>query len=345
MTTIVSWTLCGSGRAEEAMAALESVANLVDRHMVVDTSPVGTPPLYVASTGFATSVVLRWPWLDDFAAARNSALGFAADMGAEWGLMLDSDERVICPDPQELRLFLAWLPADVDIALAHHDDGSHTRERFFRLPHRNQFVGRTHETIVGNKVIIPREIIRWTELPKSPKQLRAKFLRDVDFLRAGLIDDPANGAAHYYLGETLQALGQHDEAINEFRAHNRLSQWEEGRAWACFKAAESYHALKQPYRVLECAAQGLVHDAGMAELYWIAATACWAQAAETVAQGVDVRKAWEWVEQARCWGEVARVHGAGSDAERRRVGKRDIRGLDSGVTEVLEAVRKLGGPS
>lgn len=340
---IIATILAGPAAPPMIGQALKGADYAADVNLVIETTPDRSEALR-AGLG-ETDILQRWPWCDDYAAARNASLDIAGKHpGASWMMMVDPDETVICPDPAALRAFLAALPPEVDMVLAFHRDGSHTRERLFRLPQRNRFVGRTHETIGGNKVLAPRDLIVWDELPKTPEQLRAKFTRDADMLRADIADDPKNGAAHYYLGETLQSLGHHEEAIEHFRQHNALATWEEGRAWACFKAAESYFALGQPYRVLECAAQGLVHDAGMAELYWIAAVACWAEAAKVCEAQGDARKAWEWVEQARCWGEVARVHGAGSKAEGRRVGKRDLRGLGPGVDEVLAAVRALGEP-
>lgn len=345
---IVSWTLAGPGTAPIIGDALRSVAPIADARLVVWTGPDPEMPSdfldALDGVGELGVNVHWWPWRDDFGAARNTGLDTATMCGADFSCMVDTDERVICPDPASLRAWIESLPRDVEVVLVMHEDGSHSRERFFRAGSDRRFRGRTHETIDGVKVLAPRSLIQWSDLPKSADKLRDKFERDISLLRADILDEPNNGAAHYYLAETLQSLGQHEEAIEHFREHNRLSKWEEGRAWAAFKAAESYFALGQPYRVLECAAYGLVHDAGVAELYWIAAVACWAEAAKVVDARGDACRAWEWVEQARCWGESARVHGAGSKAEARRVGKRDVRGLGSGVDEVLRMVVAVGEP-
>lgn len=282
----------------------------------------------------------RWPWRDDFAAARNAALAFAAETGADWAMMLDTDERVICPDPDAFRAWLAALPDTVCVALAHAADGSHTRERFFRLPSRYQFTGRTHEMFpapMHEQAIVPSELITWTELLKTSEQLRAKFTRDVDMLRADIADNHANGAAQYYLGASLQSLAVieqnagatgvahalYEEAIVAFRAHHALDGWE-GGAWSCFKAAECYLVLGQPNRALDCVAAGLVRDAGIGELYWIAGLA-------SLQEG---RR-----EQARCWAETAKLHGMGSASEKRRRGFRNVRGLTTGPGEVLSVVK------
>ncbi len=348
-TSIASWTLAGPGTAPIIGDALRSVVPLVDASLVVFTPP--EPGRLQVSASEATPILQSvhkaitpdrmrfayWPWRDDYGAARNAALDLAAETGAAWGLMLDTDERAICPDPAALRAYLSALPQSVCVVLAHHEDGSHTRERFFRLPSRYRFAGRTHEMYPAREdeqAIVPPEIVRWSELPKTPEQLHAKFLRDVDMLRADILDNPNNGAAHYYLGASLQALGRHEEAIDAFREHRRIDTrgapaWHEGTAFSCYRAAECYIALSKPDRAIDCAVAGLALDAGIAELYWIAAIA-------SLQEGR--------VEQARCWAESARVHGMGSEAERRRRGFRVPRGLRDGPAEVLAVVEEMRQP-
>lgn len=286
-----------------------------------------------------------WPWRNDYSAAVNAGLDFVAATGESWGCRIDSDERVICPNPSALRAFLDALPPNICVALAYHEDGASTRERFFRLPSRYKFTGSTHEMYgarTDEQAIIPREIIQWSELPKTPGQLRAKFHRDAMMLSGDIAENPKNGAAHYYLGATLQALAvfareDMDEsvarklfakAIEAFREHQRIDTsgapaWHEGTAFSCYRAAECYLALGQADRALDCAAAGLVLDAGMGELYWIAAVA-------SLQMGRH--------EQARCWALAAKAHGLGSEAERRRVGFRVPRGLREGPDEVLALV-------
>ncbi len=357
--TILSWTLTNEN-APPIRVALESVRPIVDAHLAIWTGavspPLGWAPDAVGEAGPGRRTVFTrwWAWQNDYAAARNAALDLAANgfvldrmTGNEWGLMLDTDERVICPDPSALRTFLASLPPSVCVALAHHEDGSHTRERFFRLPPRYKFTGRTHEMYPAREdeqAIVPPEIVRWSELAKTPEQLRAKFIRDVDMLREDIRENPKNGSAYYYLGASLQALAMGapadgldlparaylTEAIEAFREHRRIDTegapaWHEGTAFSCYRAAECYIALSQPDRALDCAVAGLALDAGIAELYWIAAVA-----------SLQVGRH----EQARAWAESAKAHAMGSASERRRRGFRIPRGLREGPDEVLAFVRE-----
>ncbi len=342
---IVSFTLAGPGTAPIIGDALRSVAKWTDDRILIIDPGVGRYEFSSVNLTYGTSVY-QWKWRNDYGAARNAGLAFAAETGADWGAMVDSDERVICPDPAAFRAWLAALPPAKQVVLVHHHDRSHTRERFFRLPARYAFRGSTHEMYecpAHEQAIAPPELITWSELPKTREQLRAKFTRDVDMLRAQLRADPRNGAALYYLGVSLQSLAVYAredgdekaarerfaEAIEAYREHRRVDTvgapaWHEGTAWSCYRAAECYLAIGEPDRAIDCAAAGMVLDAGIGELPWIAAVA-----------SLHAGR----FEQARCWAEIALVHKMGSEAERRRVGFRVTHGLTIGPEEVIAAAR------
>ncbi len=377
---LCSWTLAGPGTAPIIGDALRSVAPIVDACMVIWTGPREDTPdgaetwaandaCHAALDASDLPVYLdwhSWAWRDDYGAARNAALDFAAETGADWGVMCDTDERVLCPDPAALRAWLAALPASIAVVCVHSNDGSHTRERFFRMPSRYRFVGRTHEMYPcpePEQVIAPPALLTWSELSKTHEQLRAKFLRDAAMLRADIAADPLNGAAYGYLGVSLQSLSCYardegneeemrrllTEAIEAWRSQVKIDRgvvkdgepyyaqdridgetaprgrypWHEGTAWACYRAAECYHALGEYDRAIDCAVAGLVLDAGIGELYWIAAMA-------SLYAGRP--------EQARAWAESAKAHAMGSASEQRRRGFRVVRGLTTGPDEVLAAM-------
>ncbi len=345
---IISWTLAGPGTAPIIGDALRSVMPIADACAVIWT---GCNRSGADATWGAAFDVLRaedstrrhlwqeWAWCDNFGAARTAALDIVRCEFDErdwvrgaWSTMVDTDERVVCPDPGMLRRYLSFLCSDVVVVLAQSEEGTHTRERFFRHPNPGRFVGRTHEQFRardgGTHAIVPREIVYWTEIPKTPEQLAAKGDRDVAMLRADLADEPTNGAAWFYLGSTLQNLGRHQEAIDAWRECIKHDM-REGGAWAAFKAGESYLEIGEPDRAIDCALAGMARDAGLAELPWLAALAS--------------LRIGRW-DQARRWAEIAKVHGAGSDAERTRIGFRIVRGLTVGPAEVLEFLREHEAP-
>lgn len=356
---ITSFTLAGPGTAPIIGDALRSVAPLVDACLVVwtgaevcdDERAVHEAMQSVAEFGGHPNALWeRWTWQNDYGAARNVALDFAAETDADFSVMIDTDERALCPDPAAFRAWLDALHAHVQVVCVHHEDGSHTRERFFRMPARYKFQGRTHEAYLcpeDEQAIAPPELIRWSELPKTREQLRAKFWRDMEMLTADTAANPGNGSAWYYRGISAQSLAlfareDGDEqsarallegAIGDYREHRRIDTdgrpaWHEGTAFSCYRAAECYLALGEPNRAIDCALAGLALDAGIAELYWIAAVA-------SLQEGR--------LEQARAWATSAKVHAKGSASERRRKGFRIPRGLTTGPDEVLAAVASAMG--
>ncbi len=92
-------TLCLIARNEEAMlpGCLESVQGAVDSIVVVDT---GSEDATAALAAAAGATVVDHVWNDDFAAARNAALGVAR---GDWVLLLDADERLAAGAADVLR--------------------------------------------------------------------------------------------------------------------------------------------------------------------------------------------------------------------------------------------------
>lgn len=315
---IVSTTLANVGNVAGVVRAVDSVCAVIDYAIHINTS-IG--PTWCSTPGIES---VEWPWQTHFGAARQAALDIASKHGGgfDWMLMVDSDEAAVIPDPAALRSYLAALPASMQVVLVRAADGSHLRERLFRLPARARWIGRTHEAFpvpLDQQAVAPESLVTWTELPKTQATLVAKFERDVEMLRADIADDATDGRAFYYLGVTLRQLGKYEEAADAFRSCASFDGIE-GGAWACFQAAEIYlDHLRLPDRAIDAALAGLARDSGIAELAWVAARA-------SLGAGRT--------EQARCWSALAKVHGDGSEAERRRVGFRVPRGLTHGPDEV-----------
>lgn len=333
MTRIISTTLAGPGTAPIIGDALRSVARLISRADIIWT---GADPeradLCLAVSPWAYRVA-DWPWRDDFAAARNAALDFAAESEAAWMLMLDTDERVRCPAPAAVHAFLEELDPRVCVVVAFSADGSYGRERFFRLPARHRWTGRTHEAFpvaAGEQTTIPPELIAWDELPKSEEQLRAKNERDVAMLTAEIAEHPDDGRWRFYLAGALSGLGRNEEAIEAYREAADRSTDEFG-AMACARAAVLLCDAKRWPEAVACCARGLTMRADMAELSWLAAGASY-NAGE--------------LSQAEAWARLALVHGEagpGRDVLARRVGFRMPRGLREGPGEILALVEQARG--
>src|SRR5687768_8592724 len=150
--TIISTTLTGSNR-EIIADALRSVVDWVDWCLVIDTG-ISDDTLEIARAVVGDKLVVRrFPWRDDFAAARNFALDAAAETGASWAVMLDTDERIDLNEG-DIRVMLGGT--DGSALYVKHVDGTYGKERFFRLPARGHYAGPTHEAFIrdGNRVEI-----------------------------------------------------------------------------------------------------------------------------------------------------------------------------------------------
>ncbi len=134
---------------EETLArALESVSGLVDDVVICDTgSADGTPDLIAALGARRTD----FPWVHDFAAARNASL---AEHTGTWGLLLDADETLDCPDGIAWRRGLAENSADVVFLVCRNLDSSsggasvdNASQRLLRAADCH-WSGRIHEQMV-----------------------------------------------------------------------------------------------------------------------------------------------------------------------------------------------------
>lgn len=274
---IVSTTLVGPGTIDVLDEALASVRDQVDCCLVILTDAELAERDVVHSARRAgvkreRLVVRRFDWVGDFAAARNFALEAVAELAGTWALTVDTDERLDF-DGLDLRRLLAQT--DTDLFLVLQSDGSYSKERIFRLGKPWRWTGRTHEAlpwVVGTT----RETlsgVSFSELPKTPEQLRAKFERD----KLLLLEDVGSGGptaktarSWYYLGESHYGLGELEQAVFAFGCCGHASGWAEEAAFAHYRAAEVECKRGRFYHAVEHAGAGLVRHAGIAELGWIA---------------------------------------------------------------------------
>ena len=103
----VSLTMIVKNEEANLSACLDSVADIVDEIIVVDTGSTDATINIAESRG---AKVYHFPWIDDFAAARNEALRHAS---GDWIFWMDADDRLDEANRLKLRSLLADLPADL----------------------------------------------------------------------------------------------------------------------------------------------------------------------------------------------------------------------------------------
>jgi len=281
---IITTTLAHAGAAHKLRAALAS-ARWADEHLVLDTSP-DKPDVAEALKRESAGRIRKhsWRWRNDFAAARNALLDAARIYveGVTWAITLDSDERLVCPDPAAFRAELE--ACQVDTCMAYHVSGIYPKERAFRLPAKAHWVGRTHECAVETGARHTFTGLRFDEERKGHQDYRAKLLRDEELLLLETTEKQGDPRWWYYLGETQASLGKHEPAVASYLRCADLKGWDEEGAWACYCAAkillneaENFQEWEEKrrrlQRVVEICAQGLARNACFPELMRLAALA------------------------------------------------------------------------
>ncbi len=326
LPTIVATTLTGNA-APDIGDALRSVVAWVDWCLLIDTG-ISDGTLRIAQEIAGPKLVVRaFPWSDDFGAARDFTLAAAHELGADWAMTLDTDERI---DLQGLAIRQALREAMADTLHVMHAAGTYGKERFFRLPARGSWKGPTHEAYTGGGPVATLPRIVFDELEKDAAHYRQKAERDVAILTRHIAQHPHDPRWLYYLGDSLAGLERHEEAVAAFRACAELRGWDEEGAWALYRAAESLIALGRPVGAIEACAAGMSRHAGLGELPWLAAYAAW--------QADRLQQAVYWARLAIMLG-----HYMGSGTDVPRIGFRHPPALWEGPFDVLRfALRRTG---
>jgi hypothetical protein len=223
------------------------------------------------------------------------------------------------------------LTASADLLLVEHESGSYAKERFFRLPVPGRYMGPTHECYVmdsGQRADLAGVLFR--EVAKRPEEYEHKFQRDVRILERYTAEHPDDPRWFYYLGDTLQNVHRFEDAIAAYSICASLPGWDEQAAWACYRAASCWLALGAPHRAVESCARGLTRHAGLAELPWLAAYACWTAGN---------------LQQSIAWARLSEAAGSfrGSGRHVQRLGFRHPPALYEGPYDVLRFALRAAG--
>jgi tetratricopeptide (TPR) repeat protein len=229
---------------------LESIAGLVKEMIVVDTGSSDATQSMAESLGCR---VYRYPWADDFSAARNESIRHAA---GRWILWLDADEYLDEPNHQKLRSFVATLPQeDAAYAMTQRSplpDGSPLdlqHVRLFRNHPAIRWQYRVHEQIapainLQGHPIRPVDIVINHSGYDDPHVHRRKLQRNARLLELDLQDRPNDAFVLFNLGTAYEELGRTAQAIPLLRQSLHLSPPEYSTV------RDTYAALLQCHRRL-----------------------------------------------------------------------------------------------
>lgn len=282
---IVSVTI-SNNRETEIADAIRSVVDHVDRVLLIDMG-IGDQTIEKAREVAGKKLeTTKHDWID-FSTARNVGIKEAIKLGAEWIVIVDTDERLHLRGI-DLRTELA--KAKSDILSFESDDGHYPKDKILRATSSARFVGPTHETLIGGS----REPLKgatFSELSKTTAQLKQKFARDVRLLLDYVAEHPNDPRWWYYLGASYEGVAE--LAANAFGQCAVRRQQGDEAAWSAYKQAEQLLNVEDFEGAIRAAAFGMAANATSAECACVAARAAqklgridqaiaWARIAEAV---------------------------------------------------------------
>jgi GT2 family glycosyltransferase/tetratricopeptide (TPR) repeat protein len=205
---------------------LESIRPWVDEIVIVDTGSKDRTPEICAE--FAPSLH-KYPWCDDFSAARNESLKHAR---GEWIFWMDSDDTISADCGRKLRELADGPHAEnvLGYIMQVHcpGPGEEGRQDVTVVDHvkliRNRpdlrFDGRIHEQLLP-AIRQAGGDVAWTDLyvvhsgsDHSPETWQRKLDRDLRILKRELADRPNHPFVLFNLGMTYADAKRYDEAID-----------------------------------------------------------------------------------------------------------------------------------
>ena len=260
-------SLCMIVRDEEDVLGrcLSSVADLVDEIILVDTgSKDRTKEIAQAFTG----QVFDFPWIDDFAAARNFSFSHAHCAYCMW---LDADDVLAPADREKFLRLKAGLGEDVDVVMLPYYTGfdsqgrvtfSYYRERIVRNHAGMAWKGAVHE------VIETKGKVRYGDCGITHQKLHPadpdRNLRIFEKLLAqGTALDPRQ---QFYYGRELYYHRRYQEALQVLRDFLDSRQgWLENNIEACRQCAYCWYALNREDLALQALLESFAYDLPRAE--------------------------------------------------------------------------------
>lgn len=261
-------SLCMIVKNEEEVIArcLESVADLVDEIIIVDT---GSTDRTKELVGAFTDRIYDFPWIDDFAAARNYAFDQAT---MDYCMWLDADDVILPEDRRAFRKVKEALTEDVNVVMMKYNTGfdeggnvtfSYYRERLIKNHVGMRWVGAVHEVVPAvGKVIYHDCAVTHRKLHTVDPDRNLRIFEGL--LAKGEKLDPRQ---QFYYGRELYYHKRYADAVEVFEGFLDSGMgWTENVIDACAQCAYCYYNMERGEDALRSLLRSFVYDLPRAEL-------------------------------------------------------------------------------
>lgn len=260
----VSLCMIVKNEAHTLGRCLESVAGVFDEVVVVDTgSTDGTQEL---AARFGARVV-DFPWIDDFAAARNHAFEQA---GCDYVMWLDADDVVLAEDRAKLLDLKGTLDPQIDaVSMVYHtafDDAGNViaSNRRFRIVRRSTgfvWVGAVHEDLeaTGAFTYLDTDIVITHRKPLDESGPSTRNLEILERLIA--TGDAVRPLDLFNYARELEMHKEFQRAIPYYEQFLDTGHGDvNARIFALHKLASCYYMSGHPEKEWECTLRSLEID-------------------------------------------------------------------------------------
>lgn len=226
MNMTISQCMIVKNEEKNIRKALSWGKDIMCEQIVVDT---GSDDRTVEIAREMGAKVFFFPWIGDFAAAKNYAIEQAK---GDWIAFLDADESFVPEDVKKIPTILeaakegtdALLTGIADLDEENRITSGGTMIRFFVNCPELRYVGKIHETLSrkdgrGLHVLDATQQLAFlhTGYREQDKKEKSKFERNLTLIQAVLEKEPENCDYLGYLGDTYSSGGKNREAMDAYK--------------------------------------------------------------------------------------------------------------------------------
>jgi FkbM family methyltransferase len=266
---IICTILLGPGSEVFVPDAIRSLNPIADEFLLIESGGGGAALRAAYETVEKLATTAHYTWAGDYGAARQFALDKVREMGGDYALTLDPDERVeIAPD------FRAQLEAypQVQVWILADRDTGYWKERIIRANAPVYWHGRVCEFVAGREVAGSRLQGHFWELPKDGGAERRRWERGVVECKRMIDDGDDCFRWRRHMGTCLMGLGRPSDALEQYEAALPLAAHADETAWMRYLICEQYVLAGRLAEARALAATGLADHSGfIPEFGWILA--------------------------------------------------------------------------